>query len=154
ESGEVAQASGSPGGDSRIGLAVVAIATRELAQTRELIEETPELMAASDNPPSPRMLALLGDVAPLQDDLGGAERFGRNAVEHSLNLGLLPAVPFATLAHIALAKGQPARAAALLAASDDLLEKLDSHFNTFEWRRPDQLATDIRVALGEPAYTT
>src|SRR5262249_12246565 len=82
ESGEVAQASGSPGGDSRVGLAVVAIATGELAQARELIEEPLELMAASDTPPSPRMLALLADVALLQADLDEAERFGRNAVEH------------------------------------------------------------------------
>jgi non-specific serine/threonine protein kinase len=143
--------------DAAVGLAATALALGDHARAREIREEALELIRDTGRGSTQEVSwhDLLANIALGEGDLDQADRLLRGGLElHELNSprSWIPA-RVAGFARIALARGDPERAALLLGASDAMREHLGISVIPLEWPRPAETIAYARAALGDDAFS-
>ncbi len=143
--------------DPAVGLAATALALGDNARAREIREEALELIRDTGRGSTQEVSwhDLLANIALGEGDLDQADRLLRGGLElHELNRprSWVPA-RLAGFARIALARGDPERAALLLGASDAMREHLGISVIPLEWPRPADTIAYACAALGDDAFS-
>jgi predicted ATPase len=144
-------------GDAAHGLAVAALALEDAPAARGIWERALEYVNEERSGPVPEAICLagLGDVALHEGNVDQAETNYRRALELLEQVGRRHNVPvhLARVARVALARGDPERAAQLLGASAAMREQLEVTSIVSEWPPPDDTITAAQAALDAAAFS-
>jgi non-specific serine/threonine protein kinase len=138
------------------GLTATALALGDYPRARHICEEALESIRDTGRKPTVEVywLNLLADVALEEGDVDQAERLLRRGLElydFSVFFPWFPAY-LGVCAHIALARGDPERAALLLGAYDAMREQLGISVIPLEWPPRTRTIAAARTALSDDAF--